>query len=140
MDRDEALRIVRAVKTAWGPSLVRNDIRRPALTGEAAKGYERVYETLDHELISQADYLAAQDLVNGGARPGRRLKHDWMLVVTLAIQEVRETYYHEGPMPTASDLARAVSDRYEALKHVQIDEVNSDLRKWCAAVLKGFTD
>jgi len=140
MDRDEALRIVKAVRTAQGPEVARNDLRRPELTGEAAKGYERVYQTLDCKLISEADYLAAQDLLAGGSRAGRRPKHDWMLVVELAIQEVRETYYHARPMPTTIDLARAVSDRYEDLKHIQLDEVNSDLRRWCASVLKGFTE
>ncbi len=140
MDRDEALRIVEKVKAAQGPGLFRNDIRRPELTGEAATGYERVYETLAGELISEADFLAAKDLLAGGSKAGRRPKHDWMLVVALAIQEVREIHYNDGAMPSASDLARAVSDRYQDLKHVSIDEVNSDLRKWCSHVLKGFTE
>jgi len=141
MDRKEALRIVQAVKTAWGPSLVRNDVRRPELTGEAAKGLERVYETFDHKLISVEDFEAAKALLEGKSKGGRPPKYDWMLVVRLAIQEIRETYYNDEPMPQPIELAVKVSDRYRDLKHVYMDEgQNHDLRKWCAAVIKGFTE
>ena len=141
MDREEAFRIVQAVKTASGPSVARNDVRRPELTGEAAKGYERVYQTLDGKLISEEDFEAAQALLAGKSKGGKPPKYDWRLVVRLAIEEVRETYYNDEPMPQPIELAVKVSDRYRDLKHVYLDEgQNHDLRKWCAAVIKGFTE
>ena len=140
MDREEALRIVRAVENgAQGPEPARLDVRRPHLAGEDADGYERIYQTIDCELISEADYLAAQDLLK--SKGGKPPKYDWKLVVALAIHEVRDDYYHDRPMPTAAELTHMVADRYADLKHVYLDEgQNGDLRRWCAAVIKGFTE
>ena len=141
MDRDEALRIVKAIRTAQGPEVVRNDVRRPELTGEAAKGYERVYQTLDCKLISEDDFLTAQAVLTGKSKGGRPPKYDWMLVVQLAIQEVREAYAKDEELPKPITLAVWVSDRYLDLTDQYIDEgQNHDLRKWCSIVLKGFTD
>ena len=73
-------------------------------------------------------------------KPGPPPKHDWPLVVKLAVQTVKDRHYNDEPLPEPCELTASVAEQYLEAKGYDLDEKTSDLRKYCSAVLAGFRD
>jgi hypothetical protein len=73
-------------------------------------------------------------------KAGPPAKHDWPLVAKLAVQAVKGRYYADSPPQEPKELIAHVAEQCLLLKGYDLDEINSDLRKYCAAVLEGFRD
>ena len=73
-------------------------------------------------------------------KPGPPPKHDWPLVVKLAVQAVKDRYYSDEPLPEPRELTARVAEQYLEAKGYDLSEKTSDLRKYCSAVLAGFRD